>query len=754
MIAWGQVPTLVNSSPTSFFDPVNSPTKKLMRTSLVLILLCICAAITFGNGNRVLKLKKTSTRIIIDGVIDPVWSVADSATGFTQLQPYYGKESTRRTVAKVLTTEESLYCLMVCYDQRDSIQAITSTLDNAQGDIVSIMLDTFEDKRTAYKLAVAASGARADCRLLDDARDRDYNWDGVWFSATKIYDWGYVVEWEIPYRSIQYDKTLTEWGLDFDRWMPARNEDTYWCSYTENEGQRISKFGKLVFEDFQPTIKGDNLEFYPTGITRATYLNDGKYKGEPDAGLDIFYNPSQRLTFQLTANPDFAQIEADPFAFNISRYETYFDERRPFFTQGNEVFMPTGRERNTGFYRPMELFYSRRIGKKLSDGSEVPLQVGTRAFGRLDDWEYGGFLAMTGARDYFSDGERSTEPKALFGSVRLKRQILDNSSIGILFVGKHDANQDNGVFDVDGAFRASDWQLSYQVARSFKDRQGDFGASAGLVMMKEKLLVLTRARYIGENFDVNEVGFVPWLGTAELTSIAGPRWYYNEGYLRSILLLGGFSFNNKRVETYTDHAGVLVFNMQFRNNWGFEFDYLVGRSKDQGIKYDSYELDFSSWYNISPKWYGNLYGVIARTYNFSRDYLANFLSVGSSFGWHALKVLDLGTSLNAYVEWKPNHDVQDITYNARPFFSLTPLNDLNVRVYVDNVFVRSTDHMEGMIFGFLFSYSFLPKSWVYLAVNEVRGRGDQFDPAGNLLPNTLHVTDRVSVLKVKYLYYF
>jgi hypothetical protein len=725
-----------------------------MRTSFVLLLLCSLAALTFGNGNKVLRLKKTSARIIVDGVIDPVWSTADSATGFTQLQPYYGKESSLRTVAKVLTTEESLYCLMVCFDQRDSIQAITSTLDNAQGDIVSIMLDTFNDKRTAYKLAVAASGARSDCRLLDDARNRDYNWDGVWFSAAKIYDWGYVVEWEIPYRSIQYDKSLKEWGVDFDRWIASRNEDTYWCKYEENEGQRVSKFGSLVFEDFQPTIKGDNLEFYPTGITRATYLDDGKYKGEPDAGLDIFYNPSQRLTFQLTANPDFAQIEADPFAFNISRYETYFDERRPFFTQGNEVFMPTGRERNTGFYRPLELFYSRRIGKKLPDGSEVPLQLGTRAFGRLNDWEYGGFLAMTGAENYVDDGEPSREPKALFASVRLKRQVLDNSSVGILFVGKHDANQDNGVFDIDGAFRESDWQLSYQLARSYKDRQGDFGGSAGLVMFKEKLLVLTRARYIGANFDVNEVGYVPWIGTAELTSIAGPRWYYKEGAIRAILLLAGFSLNNKRVETYTDHSGVLVFNMQFRSNWGYEFDYSVGRSKDEGIKYDSYELDFSSWYNISPKWSANLYGSIARTYNFSRDYLASFLSVGSGFDWHALKILGLGTSLNAFVEWKPNHDLQDITYNARPYFSLTPVNDLNIRVYVDNVYVKSTDHMESMIFGFLFSYSFLPKSWVYLAVNELRDRSDQFDPAGDLLPNTLHVTDRVSVLKVKYLYYF
>jgi hypothetical protein len=699
-------------------------------------------------------LKRTTERIIVDGLIDPVWSTADSADGFTMQQPYHNIPSSRRSVAKILTTDQALYCLIVCYDQRDSIQVITGKLDNADGDYVSVMLDSFLDNRTAYKFGVTASGARSDCRLLDDARNRDYSWDGVWFSAAKVYDWGYVVEWEIPYRSIQYDENLTEWGLDFDRWMPARHEDTYWCQYVENEGQRVSKFGKLEFEDFHPTIKGSNLEFYPVGITRATYLQDGKYKGDPDAGLDIFYNPSQKLTFQLTANPDFAQIEADPFAFNISRYETYFDERRPFFTQGNEVFMPSGREQNTGFYRPLELFYSRRIGKVLADGSEVPLQFGTKAFGRLGDWEYGGFLAMTGARDYLDDDKPTTEPKAYFSSVRFKRQIFDNSSIGVLYVGKHSPGQDDGVLDVDGAFRSSDWQLSYQFARSFKNRDGDFAASSGLTMMKEDMLLMIRSKYIGENFDVSQVGYVPWLGTGEFTAIGGPRWYFKEGYVSQILLLTGVVSNYKKVESYFDHSGALIFNMQFRDNWGFELDYFVGRSKDQGIKYDSYELDYSSWFNISPKWNANVYGVYSRTYNFSRDYLAPYFSLGGQCAWHALKVMDVGTSFGAYVEGMPGGGIQDVTYNARPFLSLTPINDLNLRVYFDNVFVRSSDRVERAIFGALFSYSFLPKSWIYLAINEIRDRSDQFDTAGGLLPNTLHVTDRVSVLKIKYLYYF
>ena len=194
-----------------------------------------------------------------------------------------------------------------------------------------------------------------------------------------------------------------------------------------------------------------------------------------DAGIDIFYNPSPKLTFQFTANPDFAQIEADPHEFNISRYESYFSERRPFFTEGNEIFMASGRQRNTGFYRPLELFYSRRIGKKLPDGSEVPLLAGTKAFGRINQWEYGGFMALTGETDYVNDeGENQTEEQAYLG------------------YAKEDDFIDRGI--------------------------------------------------------------------------------------------------------------ILGYNMQFRNQWGFEINYDGGDSRDLDVRYTSHNVNLNSWFSISPKW--------------------------------------------------------------------------------------------------------------------------------------------------------
>ncbi|MFA3782461.1 DUF5916 domain-containing protein [Melioribacteraceae bacterium 4301-Me] len=722
-----------------------------------LLLLLFTTLIYSANETKVLYLKKTPEKIKIDGIIDDAWSNADSTSDFFQLQPYYGNLPDRKTTVKVLTTEESLYCLMICYDNRENIQSITGKQDDHSfgSDVVSIMLDTFGDNRTAYKFAVSASGVRADCRLLDDARNRDYSWDGIWFSAAKVYDWGFVVEWEIPYKSLQYDESLNEWGLDFDRWIPHLSEDLYWCKYERNEGQRISKFGKLVFQDFKPSVKGLNLEIYPVALTKASYLYSNKYKIEPTVGLDVFYNPSAKLTLQATLNPDFAQIEADPFAFNISRYETYYQERRPFFTQGNEIFMPSGKDRNSGFYKPLELFYSRRIGKKLPDGKEVPLTFGAKTFGRLGQWEYGGFIARTAETSYLDqNGNNAIEPTAYFASGRIKKQMLDNSTLGILFVGKKTTDSTYGVIDIDGAIRSTNWQLAYQLARSIKNSEGDYAASFGFTSFSKTWVTLIRGRLIGNNFDVSQIGFVPWKGTSEIGGITGPIWFFDEGFISQILFMGGAGVNYESVDNYTDRFGILVFNMQFRNNWGYEFDFSFGKSKDLNVLYNSYELDFSSWYNISPKWDADLYGGYSKTYNFSRDYLAFYSWAGASVSWKAMDILELGSSYNMYIEGNPSGKIEDITYNLRPYFSLTPINDFNLRMYFDNVFVKSKDQNTQVILGILFSYQFLPKSWIYFAWNEIHTRQDIFDFSGNVVGSKFNLLDRASVIKIKYLYFF
>ncbi len=705
------------------------------------------------NSHKKIILKKINGEIKIDGIIEEEWSKADSVSDFVQFQPYPNALPTERTVAKILTNEYSFFCLIKCYQPPQEIQLNTGMLDDHTGDGASVFLDTFNDKRTAYKFTVSASGVKSDSRLSEDGRQRDDGWDGIWFAEAKVYNWGYVVEMEIPYKSVRYDDKLNEWGIDFDRFIAQKRELVRWCSFLENEGERISKFGKLLLNGFRPKAHGLNLEIYPVGIAKADYDN-GRYVIKSNAGLDVFYNPSPKLTLQFTANPDFAQVEADPYNFNISRYETYFREKRPFFVEGNEVFQAAGKQQHSSFYKPLELFYSRRIGKKLPDGSEVPLITGVKTFGRLGTWEYGGFLAFTGEKEYWYNRERKREPRATFASARIKKQILGNSSVGFLFVGKKDRFNNYGVLDIDGAFRRSDWQLSYQLARSFENSDGDYALSAGFSQAKSSWVTIATLRYVGENFNVEQIGFVPWVGSFNTSLVTGPRWVKKTGIVKDYTLYFGTVVDYTKEDNYADRMFGLGLNIQFRNMAGTSFTVITGRSKDLSVFYNPLTVESSFWYFGHPKIHGNLNLAYSKSYNFRRGYLGTYYSFSSFLEWKPFLFLRLGATVNVYIENKADGSIEDITYNARPSFVVIPFNNISLRVYLDNLFLRSSQKLERAVLGVLFSYNFAPKSWIYFAINDDRERTPEYDSEGNLQPLRLHTIARAAVLKVKYLYYF
>jgi hypothetical protein len=194
--------------------------------------------------------------------------------------------------------------------------------------------------------------------------------------------------------------------------------------------------------------------------------------------------------------------------------------------------------------------------------------------------------------------------------------------------------------------------------------------------------------------------------------------------------------------------------MQLRDNWGYEINFSLKKSKDEEVLYNYYDITLNSWYNISTKWSGNFFSGYAKSYNFSRKYLAFYSWIGADFSWRPLNFLELGSSYDMFIEGNPDGKIEATTYNARPYFSVTPINNLNFRLYVDNVYSSESRRIESIIAGFLFSWNFLPKSWVYLAINDYYDRSNEYDTSGNLLPNRIHVTDRAAVLKLKYLYYF
>jgi hypothetical protein len=142
-----------------------------------------------------------------------------------------------------------------------------------------------------------------------------------------------------------------------------------------------------------------------------------------------------------------------------------------------------------------------------------------------------------------------------------------------------------------------------------------------------------------------------------------------------------------------------------------------------------------------------------KSYNFRRDFLAYNGYAQGEVHWKPAPVLTVGTSLGVFIEGNPEGLIEEVTYNARPFFSLTPVNDLNIRFYVDNTYLQSSQRLEQVLYGFLVSYNFLPKSWVYLAVNEVQEQRDVVGAVGVVTARRLGTVNRAGVVKVKYLYY-
>jgi hypothetical protein len=220
-------------------------------------------------------------------------------------------------------------------------------------------------------------------------------------------------------------------------------------------------------------------------------------------------------------------------------------------------------------------------------------------------------------------------------------------------------------------------------------------------------------------------------------------WFFDSGSLSSLTIFGGGGIGYEDADLYWDRVALLGINGQFRDNWGFEIDVTAGRSGDEGVIYDGSEIDVSSWWNISPTWDANLWGGFAHTYNFDRKYLAPYRWVGFSFSWRPAHFLEVGTTANLWSEGNPSGSTEENTIDARPFVSATPVNGLNFKVYLDNVYTTSSARIQNVQLGALISFNFLPKSWIYAALNERRER------AGEIL----HLSDRAAVVKVKYLYY-
>lgn len=459
----------------------------------------------------------------IDGDLsDPAWSRAATTEAFYQVEPNQGAEPTERTRAYLMYDRETLYVGFHLYDSEpDKITAKLMARDAQlrNEDSIRVMLDPFGTFRDGFFFGTNANGARVDA-LIENSSAIRTEWNTIWNVSAKIVEDGWVAEFAIPFRSISVDSALSEWGLQFLRFVPRKNEETRWSNIDRTRDRiDLTNPGRLSGVKDVSTGIGLEAQLFVTGASSYDWeLDDVDVSLNPSA--NIFYKITPSLTGSLTFNTDFADAPLDARQVNTGRFALFFPETRDFFLQDVASFEFGGAVFSDNVNGMP--FFSRRIG--IVEGRPVDIIAGAKVSGKLGPANVGALAVRTGGDDMV-DGQ-------YLGSARASFQVLNESKVGAVFTyGDPAGDIDNAVGGVDfqyrnttrfkGALTADFAYLRSLGGDGAVDADGQFGALEA-AYRGDKWNWTTRFEHIGEDYR-------PRLGFANRTGI---RRYVQDGWRR------------------------------------------------------------------------------------------------------------------------------------------------------------------------------------------------------------------------------
>jgi Domain of unknown function (DUF5916) len=411
------------------------------------------------HGHATVRAIRLTEPLRVDGRLDEaVYRDVPPVSGFIQTVPNEGQPASEKTDAWVMFDAQNLYLACRCWDSAppdqwtaNEMRRDTSQLRN--NDVFGALLDTFHDRRNGFNFYTNPLGARAD-QIVTDEGNPNTDWNPVWFVRTGRFDGGWTVEMAIPFKSIRYQSGRNQtWGIQIRRAIRRKNEWTHLTFVPASTGGatsifRVSAAADLVGLDLPPASK--NVELKPYAISSVTTDRSRALSNSPDgsAGLDFKYGVTANLTADVTLNTDFAQVEVDEQQVNLTRFSLSYPEKRDFFLEGRGLF-DFGKASGTGNNNAATptLFYSRRIG--LNAGRVIPIDVGTRLTGKAGRYGIGAMNIQTG------DDVASGTPTTNFTVVRLKRDILRRSNVGVLFTNRSQSvvgDGQNQAYGVDSNF--------------------------------------------------------------------------------------------------------------------------------------------------------------------------------------------------------------------------------------------------------------------------------------------------------------
>lgn len=524
-------------------------------------------AIDYGTArlDRKLAATRATGPIQLDGRLDePAWADAPVARDFIQNDPREGRPATFDTEVRMLYDSDALYIGVFAKDDDPSgiiVNELRKDFNTGNGDSFQVVIDTFRDERNGYQFAVNPAGAKWDAQMANEGRENNSNWDGVWDVKTRIAENGWYAEIRIPFRTLKFSPAAQQtWGVNFQRRLRRLNENSYWAPLPRIHNlSRVSMAGTL--EGLQGIQPGNNFRIKPYVLASSSRRASAAAVGDADAGFDVKYGVTSGLTWDFTVNTDFSQVEADEQQINLTRFSLFFPEKRDFFLENSGIFQfgaGSGRGGGGGGggrqnpSQDMIFFFSRQIGLS-SNGSAIPILGGTRLTGRAGGLSVGALNIQ--------QRQQGTTPATNFTALRLRRDILSQSDIGVMLLNKDSSGAAfNRAIGGDANFRFFRLlDVNFAGAKTFSPAAAvaaegdDWYTKSSFNYDSNRLAIRGGYQTIGERFN-NEMGFVPRRGVNNGELHVGarfrPNWTWTRGWLRE-------SYPHWQIENFSRRSGGL-----------------------------------------------------------------------------------------------------------------------------------------------------------------------------------------------------
>jgi hypothetical protein len=683
----------------AYFLPTETPEQQtpgneLKQSVFVLLAASVlsAAAAVAGDNPASLRAVRVTSPPRLDGVLDDdVWKSAEPASGFIQRNPDEGKPASERSEVRVLYDDDALYFGCMYYDaEPEKIVARLTRRDNEiESDEASIRIDSYHDHQTGYEFTFNAAGVKIDKLQYDDADREDDSWDPVWYLQTRITDQGWCAEIKIPFRILRYrtglpDSAENVWGLNLLRYISRKQEEERWAFTPKSQSGFISRYGHLTGLRGLPDPRQIEALPFVTGkqsYDPATGNRDRRQETSGNAGLDLKYGLSSNLTIDATFNPDFGQVEADPAVLNLSTFETFYPEKRPFFIEGTQIlhFTTFGDQSGPG------LFYSRRIGRGISPGEvsvpaggkieDLPEQTTILGAAKLTGKTNGGLSlgvlqAVTKEENAVvvdAQGRRSEqrlEPLADYTVLRLKQDLFTNSNVGMIFTSVAKDGRPpsftNG-YDWNLRFAQNTYLLNGFLAFSQATASGDqrITGEAGKANFAkvggEHWLWSLSTDFTSNHYNINDVGF--FFSPDDIGSIASVT--YKEDVPGTVVRSynAGVFYHHRH-----DFEGANLFrdfhlntNLLFSNYWGMS----ASADADFGM-YDHRETRGNGLYRKPAR-----YATNVSLYSDSRGLAV--VSFGQTFAWDEKEKREASTSIGldintpSWMEWNLSTGIDHVS---------------------------------------------------------------------------------------------